>query len=438
MHDVARVVLARHEHPVDFAPECELAALRAAPATMPPRWQGPQFRSIDAVGTRDLDDAMAFELHQGALRIHIAVAHPPAYFDADSPLFAAAIERGGSVYLPDLTVPMLPAVFGERIAPLSADDERVALITSFDALDDGEIGAISIQLATVRVAENLSYAGADALLESLDAVEQACVTWATRSRALRERNGAIHIEIPRVRVATATESPLTLSCEERASASHRLVAECMVRCNEAFGRYCAANAIAAPFRQRGPFEGTVPSGARSPVDVLAPADEAGVHVAAAMRVLRNFPPASLTFEPAPHRGIGVTAYVQCTSPLRRACDLLAHFQLAAHLAGREPLNAQQLAGPAMAADLAFRRSERIMREVHRAWLVAWHGERLGESFRAWPIDTIDADRFGEVVLEPTWLVGALRLKQGATPGVPVSVVVRGADPERQRLSLCEP
>lgn len=438
MHPIAYAALGRHEHRVEFEPTIELAAARLEVRSAAPRWDGPAFFSVDSAGTRDFDDATAFELEHERLRIHVAIAHPPAFFGREDPLYGCAIERGGSVYLPDLVVPMLPTSFAHERAPLSADHDRPALVVSFDACENGDIANVSLRTATVRVEQNLSYDEADDRLRSLDDVETATVRWATASRTWRAANGAIHIEIPRVRVASANDEPLQLAIESRTSPARRVLAECMVRCNEAVGRFCAEHGIAAPFRARERFAGDVPDAAQSPLDVMAACDDTGPHVAASMRLLQTIPPASVSLSPVPHHGMGVRAYVQVTSPLRRAADLLAHHQLADHLAGRTPLLVEELAGPVLACDLAFRRTERIMRDVHRSWLVAWHAQQLGSSFRAWPLAPIEPGEHGEVVLEPTWLKGALRLRHGALPGTPVAVVVRGADVARQRLSLSEP
>jgi exoribonuclease-2 len=47
-------------------------------------------------------------------------------------------------------------------------------------------------------------------------------------------------------------------------------------------------------------------------------------------------------QPAPHAGVGLPAYSRATSPLRRYLDLAVHQQLRAYLAGKPPLNEQEM------------------------------------------------------------------------------------------------
>ena len=66
--------------------------------------------------------------------------------------------------------------------------------------------------------------------------------------------------------------------------------------------------------------------------------------------------------PGPHTGLGLAAYVQATSPLRRYGDLLVHQQLRAHLAGAPLLDANELTlrlGTADAVSGAVRTAERL-------------------------------------------------------------------------------
>ena len=66
--------------------------------------------------------------------------------------------------------------------------------------------------------------------------------------------------------------------------------------------------------------------------------------------------------PGPHTGLGLPAYVQATSPLRRYGDLLVHQQLRAHLAGAPLLDANELTlrlGTADAVSGAVRTAERL-------------------------------------------------------------------------------
>lgn len=66
--------------------------------------------------------------------------------------------------------------------------------------------------------------------------------------------------------------------------------------------------------------------------------------------------------PAPHAGLGMDLYTQCTSPLRRYLDLVTHQQLRAHLRGETVLDVQAVMTRVGAADAvagSVRRAERL-------------------------------------------------------------------------------
>jgi len=53
-------------------------------------------------------------------------------------------------------------------------------------------------------------------------------------------------------------------------------------------------------------------------------------------------PATSSLSPVPHAGLGLSAYCQATSPIRRYADLLVHYQIKAVLRGEVPLSHDHL------------------------------------------------------------------------------------------------
>jgi len=104
----------------------------------------------------------------------------------------------------------------------------------------------------------------------------------------------------------------------------------------------------------------------SPDQIEQPQDLAAMYA-----YRRRFKPTRLVGEPAPHFGLGLPLYTRATSPLRRYSDLLVHQQIRAHLAGAEPLGAQQVAqriAEAEAGSAAVRRAERMS---NQHWKLVW-------------------------------------------------------------------
>jgi len=99
----------------------------------------------------------------------------------------------------------------------------------------------------------------------------------------------------------------------------------MIATSAAAGKFCKENSIAVPFRGQPPRE------ARFSVS-----DRFVSHrVARELLKLRGMPRSSTSLEAHPHSGLAVEAYSQVTSPIRRATDLLSHYQIRMYLSDRK-------------------------------------------------------------------------------------------------------
>jgi len=123
--------------------------------------------TIDGEDARDLDDAVSIENLSGKryrLGVHIAdVAH---YVIENSLADREAFQRGNSVYLADLVVPMLPPRLSNGICSLNPDVDRLALsviltIGADGATEDGEIVE-----SIIRSRARTTYSEVKAALES--------------------------------------------------------------------------------------------------------------------------------------------------------------------------------------------------------------------------------------------------------------------------------
>lgn len=86
------------------------------------------FITIDNEGSRDLDQAMYIEPGaSGGYALYYALADTSYYVRPGSALYAAAMQRGVTLYLPGLAVPMLPSEFSEGLVSLNEGVVRRAL-----------------------------------------------------------------------------------------------------------------------------------------------------------------------------------------------------------------------------------------------------------------------------------------------------------------------
>lgn len=319
--------------------------------------------AIDDEGNRDPDDAVGIEVLGGGLtRLWVHVADVAALVPAGSPLDEEARARGATLYLPDRTIGMLPDALVER-AGLGLSEITPALSIALDLDEEGNADAVEVQLTRVRV-QRLTYTQAQ---ERLLAGEEPFVTLARlarASRALREGEGALTIDLPEVRVKAddrgATVTPLPKP-EMRA-----VVQECMTLAGWAAAIYADDHGLPLPFATQDAPTRDVPG------------DTLPAHWARRKTLARTrFQPA-----PGPHHGMGLDLYAQATSPLRRYLDLVVHQQLRAHLTGAEPLSGKDVAARVAQAQMnadATRQAERLSRKHHTLRFVAAQPERVWDA-----------------------------------------------------------
>ena len=311
--------------------------------------------AIDDEGNQEPDDALS--LDGECLWVHVADA--AALVLPGSPADLEARARGATLYLPEGAVPMLPWEAAQRLGlGLTEVSPALSFGLHLDAM--GAVAGLEVVPSWVRVAR-LTYQEADARLseEPLKSLYQI----AQGNRARREEQGAISLELPEVRIQ-ADGDQVTIT-PVLPLASRELVTEGMLMAGEAVAAYALEHGIPIPYTTQDP-----------PETDERPGDLAGMY---ALR--RELRPSQQSGVPGPHAGLGLGAYVQATSPLRRYLDLVAHQQLRAHLRGTELLDAHELVeriGAAAASAGSVRRAERLARQhwtmVYLAQRPGWRGD----------------------------------------------------------------
>jgi exoribonuclease-2 len=141
-------------------------------------------------------------------------------------------------------------------------------------------------------------------------------------------------------------------------------------------------------------------------------------------------------QPAPHFSLGLPAYVQATSPIRRYGDLVVQRQIEAQLTGQQPLDAAALQALIDAFDGAVREGLAIAREDQRHWQQVWFEANRGGQWRAQFLRWLrPQDRLGLVRLEELAMDLAADCPAQAHPGEALLVKVVAVDSLRDQLRL---
>ncbi len=314
--------------------------------------------AIDNAWTTDPDDALSLE---GPHRLWVHVADVAALVVPDSPPDIEARNRAASLYLPEMTVPMLPAEASERLG-LGIRDVSPALSFGLNLDAEGAIVGIEIVPSWVRVSR-LSYEQAEDMFDDSPFKELLCL--AQNNEARRKRNGAVSIELPEVDIRL--EDGKVVFHPVRSLRAQMIVREAMLMAGEAIAGYALREGI--------PFAFSTQEATQIPA---LPDGLAGMYA-----IRRFMKRGQLKSLPARHAGIGLDMYTQVTSPIRRYQDLIVHQQLRAHIRGHDLLTSEEMLQRLGATDAVMSNMRQVERLSNRHWTTVylsetpqWHGEGI--------------------------------------------------------------
>jgi exoribonuclease-2 len=293
--------------------------------------------AIDDEESKDPDDAISLD----GQRIWVHVADVAALVTPDSDLDLEARSRGANLYLPDVTIHMLPPALTQSLG-LGLQARSPALSFGFHVDDGGEVTDFELVPSWVQVTR-LSYGAVE---EKLDQEPFASLLRMTRSyRQRRVEAGAAALDLPEVSVRVTEKGEIRIRPQQRLE-SREMVTDAMLMAGEAVARYALDQGIPVPFATQPP-----PENPQQPMDLAS--------MYAYRRQLR---PSRSKMQEEPHAGLGLSAYTRATSPLRRYPDLVTHQQLRAHLRGETPRPLSAVSEQIAAAEVvggSIRRAERL-------------------------------------------------------------------------------
>lgn len=332
--------------------------------------------SIDSPHTRDIDDLLSLERGTaGAWRLGVHIADPAAFVAPGDAVDDEALARGLTHYMPDLRLPMLPEAISERAASLLAGQERPALSFLIDLDVAGCVTGYEIVRSEVRSAARLSYDESDLAIASGAGPCAMLLRDLAEVGELREQmrtaSGAVTIRAPEVDVRVLADGTPLLERLAADSPARRAVSESMIVAGEIAARYCMRAELPVIYRRQSISERLEVEGDPGNDPVLR------------RRLRRAMKRADSGLEPGPHDSLGLAAYAQVSSPLRRFQDLASHRQIIAHLEGRAPCYdraaMQRIAASTEQAEADARRAEQAADDF---WLLRYLERQGGQELAA--------------------------------------------------------
>jgi exoribonuclease-2 len=385
--------------------------------------------TIDDESTREIDDGVSLEyLEDGRQKLWIHIADPTRWIVPGDDLDLEARRRSTTIYLPTGIIPMFPPELAT--GPMSLIQGKICHALSFGVILDesGAIADYQIQTSLIKPTYRLTYEDVDEMLELGILAEpelQAIASWAKRRQSWRHSQGAISINMPECSIKVHNDE-ITIEVLE-VSQSRQLVAEMMILAGEVAARYGQAHNLAIPFRNQ-----TQPE--------LPPEEEllqlpAGPVRSCAIR--RCMPRSEMSITPARHASLGLDTYTQVTSPIRRYTDLMAHFQIKAHLRGTSlPFSAEEMKELLMSVSAVAQEATSVERQTNRYWGLEYLRRHTHEVWQALVLRWLrEHENLALILLEDLGLELAIRLTKAASPGDRMEVKVTYADPRQDTIQF---
>ena len=384
--------------------------------------------SLDDAGTREIDDALSFERGDAGCWVWIHIADPARLIEPGSPLDQEAKRRATSLYLADGVMPMLPLPLAAGPLSLRAGVRSAALSVAVQLDDTGEVTAHRILRSWIRPRYGLTYADGDELIELAPPGDESLADLAdamNRRHRWRRSRGAVLFDRPEGRFRLR-DNALDVQVIEP-SASRLLVSEAMLLMGSVVAGFGQDHGLALPYRSQPPA--SLPTAEELEQIPDGPARDSAIKRCLSRGIQGT--------RPMPHFSLGLPAYVQATSPIRRYADLVAHRQILGQLHGGPVLTENELGELIEDLDDPLRQSIQISREDQRHWQQVWlarHREqRWSVIFLRWlrPQDRLALVHVPDLAMD---LVGTA---QGGdpTPGQTLTMGVTHVDPDRAELQL---
>jgi exoribonuclease-2 len=387
--------------------------------------------TIDDESTQEIDDGLSVEtLADNRQRLWIHIADPSRLVSPGDDLDLEARKRTTTLYLPTGMIPMFPPALAT--GPMSLVQGKLCYALSFGVILDqsGGVEEYSIHPASVKPTYRLTYEDVDEMLQLGVQAEPEIADIAALARlrqSWRQSQGSINISMPEASIKVYGDE-ITINVLED-SPSRQLVAEMMILAGEVAGRYGQDHQLPLLYRSQ-------------PQPELPPQEEllqlpAGPVRFCAMR--RCMPRSEMSVTPARHASLGLETYTQVTSPIRRYSDLLAHFQIKAHLRGEPlPFTAEKLQEIVLSVSSAAYEATLVERQTNRYWGLEYLRRNAGEVWQAQMLRWLrEDDNLGLILLEDLGLELAMRFKRSLHPGDRLEVQVSHADPRQDVIHLRE-
>jgi ribonuclease R len=289
--------------------------------------------TTDPADAQDFDDAISIEENDESFTLWVHIADVTHYVSPDSQMWAEAVERGNTVYLPAYTIHMLPPTLAETVCSLVPNEDRLAHTVEME-IDKETLSFenIDIYKSVIESDERLTYTQCENRLDDPDApLHEECSLAFELADAMHEQrkeDGSLVLNPRRDRAHTIIEESML---KANKAVTHELMwnrgVEAMYRVHpqptpdewdEALREIQELESVSIP--------GSSWDDPRKAVN--ATLEEAPDRMLSKIQraVLKVMPRAKYMNDPfGGHHALNFDIYGHFTSPIRRLSDLINHW-----------------------------------------------------------------------------------------------------------------
>ena len=315
------------------------------------------FVTIDGDDAKDFDDAVfAEKTHDNMWRILVSIADVSHFVKLDSNLDKEAKERGNSVYLPNLVIPMLPEELSNDLCSLKPNVDRLCLTVEIVLNNDGKKLSHKFFRSIINSQKRLTYREVENIIDNktpysdydnkvIEVIESLYEVYLILQK-LREQRGALNLDLPEKKIVFDDKNWPTEVKKVYGLKSNKIIEELMILAN-----VCAAEEI-QKYNSESIYrihEPPSPEKYKTLIDligkplannligkiphpslmnkILVQTKETTDYEMINQSILRSQSQAKYNNINKSHFGLALKNYVHFTSPIRRYADLLIHRQI---------------------------------------------------------------------------------------------------------------
>lgn len=378
--------------------------------------------TVDGATTRDFDDALSLELQDGSIFVGIHIADVASSIAHSSLVDREATLRGSSLYLPEQQVPMLPGTLSEDRLSLRTGEDRLAmsLLARFDM--SGNLQDFRFTPSVINVKRHWTYDAVNEIYDR-DRVFSTLYRLCETMQKKRIEQGALILSLPEPTIEMEDGSSISIKLVSQETPSRMMVAEMMILYNWLAARFCRDNAIPMLFR-----------GQKPPTEKLGLEGKDYIHYVFMQR--KKLFPLVIDVEPNPHSGLGLDAYTNLTSPIRRYFDLACQRQMMHYLFhGSAMYNKEELEKIRLAVSPVLKELNLVKRNRLNYWMLKYFKAHVGEDFPAIVLDVMKSRC--RIILTDFLYVTELKREPGQDlqSGKNIIVKIKKADPWEDELKV---